>query len=101
MVFKIAEGIYLGLGYQFDSYFKIVDQKLRLNSGDSLITSHYAYNTNYGFDLKKYYSSAMGINLLVPIIGSNPATGFMFGVGGQYAFKMPQSKLSLELRARY
>jgi hypothetical protein len=26
-----------------------------------------------------------------PIIGSNPATGFMFGLGGQYAFKMPES----------
>jgi outer membrane protein assembly factor BamA len=27
--------------------------------------------------------------ILMPIIGSNPATGFMFGVGGQYAFKRP------------
>lgn len=26
-----------------------------------------------------------------PIVGSNPATGFMFGLGGQYAFKMPES----------
>ncbi len=30
-----------------------------------------------------------GSLLLLPIIGSNPATGFMFGVGGQYAFKVP------------
>ena len=29
-----------------------------------------------------------GSLLLIPIIGSNPATGFMYGVGGQYAFKM-------------
>ncbi len=28
-----------------------------------------------------------------PIIGSNPATGFMVGLGGQYAFKMPESSL--------
>jgi hypothetical protein len=27
--------------------------------------------------------------LLFPIIGSNPAIGFMLGEGGQYAFKMP------------
>lgn len=26
-----------------------------------------------------------------PIIGSNPATGFMVGLGGQYAFKMAES----------
>jgi hypothetical protein len=30
-----------------------------------------------------------GSLILLPIIGSNPATGFMLGVGGQYAFKMP------------
>jgi len=63
--FKVAEGIYLGLGYQFDSYFKIVDQKLRLNPGDSLITSHYYYNTTYGFDTKKYYSSALGASFMI------------------------------------
>lgn len=28
-----------------------------------------------------------------PIIGSNPATGFMVGLGGQYAFKMKESRL--------
>src|SRR6187431_988925 len=33
-----------------------------------------------------------GSLLLVPVIGANPATGFMFGVGGQYAFKMPGTK---------
>lgn len=34
-----------------------------------------------------------GSLLLLPIIGSNPATGFMIGVGGQYAFKVPGSTL--------
>jgi hypothetical protein len=28
-----------------------------------------------------------------PIIGSNPATGFMVGLGGQYAFKKPENNL--------
>ena len=32
-------------------------------------------------------NSSSGSLILVPIIGSNPATGFMYGVGGQYAFK--------------
>ncbi len=36
---------------------------------------------------------ASGSLLLLPIIGSNPATGFMVGVGGQYAFKMSGSTL--------
>jgi outer membrane protein assembly factor BamA len=34
-----------------------------------------------------------GSLLLLPIIGSNPATGFMIGVGGQYAYKMAGSSL--------
>ena len=34
-----------------------------------------------------------GSLILLPIIGSNPATGFMVGVGGQYAFKVPESTL--------
>jgi len=34
-------------------------------------------------------TTSKGSILLVPIIGSNPATGFMLGVGGQYAFRMP------------
>lgn len=63
--FKIAEGIYLGLGYQFDSYFKIVDERLRLNPGDSLITSNYAYNTYYGFNPNKYLSSALNLSFII------------------------------------
>jgi len=61
---KIADGLYAGLGYQYDSYFKIVDEKLRLNPGDSMITSHYAYNDKYGFNKDKYFSSALNINLI-------------------------------------
>ena len=36
----------------------------------------------------KIKEESAGSLILLPIIGSNPATGFMFGVGGQYAFKM-------------
>ncbi len=62
--FKLKKGLYLGFGYNFDSYSKIVDEKLQLNPGDTLLTSHYAYNKNYGFDTDKYFSSALNINLI-------------------------------------
>jgi outer membrane protein assembly factor BamA len=61
---KIIDNFYAGLGYNYDSYFKIVDEKLRLNPGDTLITSHYAYNTHYGFNTDQYYSSALNVNLI-------------------------------------
>ena len=38
-------------------------------------------------------SDSEGSLLLVPVIGSNPATGLIFGVSGQYAVKMPGSTL--------
>ncbi len=41
----------------------------------------------------KVKSESAGSLLIVPIIGSNPATGFIFGIGGQYAFKMKGSTL--------
>jgi hypothetical protein len=63
--FKVGKAFYVGVGYYLDSYFKIDDKKLRLNPGDSVITSHYAYNKNYGFDTDKYYSSALNVNLIL------------------------------------
>lgn len=41
----------------------------------------------------KVKSESAGSLLIVPVIGSNPATGFIFGIGGQYAFKMKGSSL--------
>jgi outer membrane protein assembly factor BamA len=62
---KIIEGLYAGIGYNFDGYYKIVDEKLRLNPGDSLITSHYAYSQYYGFNKTSYYNSALNVNLVL------------------------------------
>jgi len=64
MSFKLKKGIYLGFGYNFDYYFKIVDEKLRLSPGDTLLTSHYVYNNYFGFDTDKYFSSALNVNLI-------------------------------------
>lgn len=62
---KVKEGVYLGFGYYYDSYFKIEDLKLNMGPEDTLITSHYAYNTYYGFNTEKYYSSAINVNVTI------------------------------------
>jgi len=62
--FKIKEGLYLGFGYNFDSYSKINDEKLRLTPGDSLLTSHYLYNAYYGFSTTSYFLSALNLNVV-------------------------------------
>ena len=62
--FNIKKGLYFGLGYNLDYYFKIEDEKLNLTPGSTVITSHYAYNQYYGFDQRKYYSSALNLNFI-------------------------------------
>lgn len=39
----------------------------------------------------KIKSESAGSLLIVPVVGSNPATGFIFGISGLWAFKMPGS----------
>lgn len=94
MGFKIAEGIYLGVGYQFDSYFKIADEKLRLTPGDPLITSHYYYNTLYGFDTEKYYSSALNANFMIDKRDNmiQPYKGYYLSLGMRSALKIVGNK---------
>lgn len=87
--FQIANGIYLGLGYRFDAYTKINDERLSLEPGDSLITSHYYYNTYYDFDTKDYYNSALNLNFVIDkrdnMIEAN--SGYYLSVNWQGGFK--------------
>ncbi|HEY5825935.1 MAG TPA: BamA/TamA family outer membrane protein [Cyclobacteriaceae bacterium] len=61
--YRLNSGLYVGVGYYLDSYFKIEDQKLRLGPTDSVLTSNYAYNMKYGFNPKEYYISSLSLNL--------------------------------------
>lgn len=62
---RLKKTLYVGLGYYLDYYFDIQDERLKLNSEDSVITSHYAYSAHYGFDENKYYSSALNVNVIL------------------------------------
>jgi outer membrane protein assembly factor BamA len=64
VTFKIKTGFYAGFGYQYDGYYKIVDEKLRLAPGDTLLTSHYLYSQNYGFSTDHYIFSGLTANLI-------------------------------------
>lgn len=89
IMFELTDGIYLGLGYFYDSYFKIDDTKLNLNPGDSLITSHYAYNTYYGFDTEKYSNSAIGVRFVLDTRDNmiQARKGYYFSLNWQGGFK--------------
>lgn len=90
MGFKVREDIYLGFGYQYDGYGKIKDEKLRLNPGDTLITSHYAYNTHYGFNTDHYFSSAINLSIIVDTRDNmiNAQKGYFASIGWRGASKL-------------
>jgi outer membrane protein assembly factor BamA len=52
------------VGYGLDHYSEIVDKKLRLTPGDSMITSHYGYSQHYKFNTTKYYVSTLNLNFI-------------------------------------
>ncbi len=89
IMFELVDGIYLGLGYNFDSYFKIDDTKLSLDPADSLITSHYAYNSYYGFSTEKYFNSALSARFVVDKRDNmiQAHTGYYFSFNWQGGFK--------------
>lgn len=89
IMFKLGDGFYLGLNYRYDSYFDIEDEKLNLEPGDSLLTSHYAYNTYYGFDTEKYHSSSIGASFVIDKRDNmiQPYKGYYFLANWQGGFK--------------
>lgn len=86
---KVKNNLYLGLGYYLDGYTNIRDERLRLEPGDTLLTSHYAYNTFYGFETEKYYSSAFHAAMVVDTRDNmiSAYNGYYLELGWRGAFK--------------
>lgn len=92
--YRVGKSFYVGVGYFLDYYFNIDDRKLRLTPGDSLITSHYAYNKHYGFGTTKYYSSALNVNIISDTRDNmiNPYKGHFLMVSWRGSFKFLGNK---------
>lgn len=90
ITWKLKEGIYLGAGYNLDAYNNIVDEKLSLNPGDSLITSHYAYSQYYGFNSEEYYSSGLNATVIFDTRDNmiNPYKGYFALLSWRGTFKV-------------
>jgi hypothetical protein len=94
VAYKLKESMYIGLGYNFDGYSKINDERLSLVPGDTLLTSHYVYNSNYGFDLEKYYSSSMVASFIIDKRDNmiRPYTGYFLSLGYRGAYRFTGNK---------
>ncbi len=99
MGIKISKGMYLGLGYHLDAYSDIVDEKLRLNPGDTLITSHYAHSTSYGYATDKYFSSALNISFTIDTRDNmiNARDGYLASIGWRGASKLTGNRTNANI----
>lgn len=61
---EITDNFYLGIGYHLDYHYKIEDLSLDLEEPDTVITSHYAYNTINDISTSGYSTSGMSFNLV-------------------------------------
>ncbi|RIW12411.1 hypothetical protein D0X99_19275 [Algoriphagus lacus] len=97
--YKIKDKMYLGVGYNYDAYFKINDQRLSLEPGDTLLTSHYTYNKRYGFDTEKYYSSAILASFMIDKRDHmiQPYTGYFLSLGYRGAYRFTGNENNTEM----
>jgi outer membrane protein assembly factor BamA len=59
---KVRGALYLGGGYRYDRYYDVVDHRLDLAAAPPVVTSHYAYNTYYGFPMGAYTVSSLSLS---------------------------------------
>jgi outer membrane protein assembly factor BamA len=59
---KVFKYFYAGVGFQYDRYYDIIDD--RLEKGDTGASFHYQYSINHHFDPKDYTVSGVSLNLL-------------------------------------
>jgi hypothetical protein len=58
----VADDLFVGGGVHFDGYSNIIDQNLNIE--ENQLTYHYAYNTEHGFNTKKYFVKGISANLV-------------------------------------
>lgn len=61
----ITKRIYVGGGYHLDYHYNINDLDLDLDAPQPVITSHFAYSKQFGFDATEYLSSGLSADFLI------------------------------------
>jgi hypothetical protein len=99
IAYKLKQSMYLGLGYNYDGFSKINDERLSMVPGDTLLTSHYLYNTRYGFDTEKYFSSSIVASFIIDKRDNmiRPYTGYFMSLGYRGAYRITGNKNNSEM----
>ena len=78
---QFKPNFYLGIGYHLDAHFDIIDQLLDLEANPPVLTSHYRYSIENGFNPEKYTTSGVSANVIYDS-RDNVANPY----GGRFAF---------------
>ena len=62
---KIKGNLYLGLGFDYDRYYKIKDKLLRLDTVPPILTAHYEYSTERNINPEHYNSTGIITSLII------------------------------------
>jgi len=62
---KIKDKFYLGLGFNYDYYYDIVDYRLNLDTTPIQLTAHYDYCIRNNFSYTKYTLSGINISAMI------------------------------------
>lgn len=86
---EVGYHFYAGVGYHFDSYYDIVDVNHSSDSSVNIITPHYAYCINHGFDASDYITSGISINFAYDTRDNiiNAYKGFYINANYLYNFR--------------
>jgi len=85
---EIVRNLYAGLGYHLDYNYSIRDEKLDTASAEPLITPHYSYSIQHGFNPDHYTSSGLSANFVYDTRDNiiNPYRGMYVNVNYRYDF---------------
>jgi len=86
---KIVENLYVGVGYHFDDYYSIQDEKLHLDSTPPLLTPHYVYSDTNHYSTVHYVLSGLSANVVYDSRDNqaNPYKGIYANINYRYNFK--------------
>ena len=86
---KILENFYAGVGYHFDDYYSIQDEKLQLDTTPHLLTPHAVYSDNNQYSRVHYVMSGLSANVVYDSRDNqaNPYKGIYANINYRYNFK--------------
>ncbi|MEI7726071.1 MAG: BamA/TamA family outer membrane protein, partial [Bacteroidota bacterium] len=85
---KIMENFYAGIGYHFDDYYSIKDEKLNLDTLPQLWTPHYVYSVSNNYGIDGYMNSGLSANVVYDSRDNqaNPYKGIYANINYRYNF---------------